>query len=398
MKYLAAEKVNTGRQPEFDLLKGIGILMMILDHTFRGCAPESQGILWSIIAWYPTLFGLGVFIICAGIGMRYSRRQAPRDIATRGVVLLTIAQLVNLLRSGLPALAAFQITGKQIFVPFILNVFNSDVLTFFGLGFLLMALLKALKLRDGTILAIALGMNLLTTMLAGVIPTPEAYWARRLQSFFIVTDDALFPLGIHFVILAFGYVVGGVYPHIADKDAMANRVLMICVPISALYLALRLNVPFPMMPEYNVEVEPTMGLDSLLLCVNALILLSLAHKLCRLIGGRVPAILNHMSRHLNSYYCVGEVLIGCAMMTLLAVRGEGLRGEWAPFLLSLMVIAISYFCIEFNEKHLHFTIAGLQGNRRRIIYTAIWVASLLVALYGLSKVRDAGEIFSRLAL
>ena len=148
MKYLAVEKVNTGRQPEIDLLKGIGILTMILNHTFRGCAPESQGILWSIIAWYPALFGLGIFIICAGIGMRYSRRQAPRDTATRGVVLLTIAQLVNLLRSGLPALAAFQITGKQIFVPFILDVFNSDILTFFGLGFLLMALLKALNKNE----------------------------------------------------------------------------------------------------------------------------------------------------------------------------------------------------------------------------------------------------------
>ena len=141
-----------------------------------------------------------------------------------------------------------------------------------------------------------------------------------------------------------------------------------------------------------------MGLDSLLLCVNTLIVLSLTHKICRLNGGRVPAILNHMSRHINSYYCISEVLIGNTMMLLLAVHGEGMRGEWAPFLLSLMVAAISYFCIEFNEKHLHFTIAGLQGNRRRIIYTAIWVASLLVALYGLSKVTDPSELFSPFAL
>ena len=397
MKYLENKKVNTGRQPEFDLLKGIGILMMILDHTFRGCAPESQGILWSIIALSPALFGLGIFIICAGIGMRYSRRQAPRDNAIRGIALLTIAQLVNLLRSGLPALAAFRLTGERVFIPLMLDVFNSDILSFFGLSFLLMALLKRLKLRDGTILAIGLAMNLLTTLLASVMRSPEAYWPHRIQSLFFLTDDALFPLGIHFVMVAFGYLIGGIYPYIADKDRMANRVLLSCIPISVIYITLRMNVPFPLMPPYILEEEPTVGLDSAVLCLNTLILLGIMYKISRLTGGRVPAFISHLSKHINSYYCVSEVLIGVTMVTLLAARGELMRGQWMPFLFGLLVIAVCYFCIEFNERHLHFTIAGLQGSRRMVVYAAIWIASLSLAFYGLSKVTDPAELISHLA-
>ena len=272
MKYLENKRVNTGRQPEIDMAKGVGIISMILIHAFQECAPESEGILRTIPAVYNGLFGAGVFIVCTGIEMRYSRHQEPKDYAARGIALLTIAQLVNLLRNALPALAAFRLTGERVFIPLMLDVFNSDILSFFGLSFLLMALLKRLKLRDGTILAIGLAMNLLTTLLASVMRSPEAYWPHRIQSLFFLTDDALFPLGIHFVMVAFGYLIGGIYPYIADKDRMANRVLLSCIPISVIYITLRMNVPFPLMPPYILEEEPTVGLDSAVLCLNTLIL------------------------------------------------------------------------------------------------------------------------------
>ena len=397
MKYLENKRVNTGRQPEIDMAKGVGIISMILIHAFQECAPKSEGILRTTPAVYNGLFGAGVFIVCTGIGMRYSRHQEPKDYAARGIALLTIAQLVNLLRNALPALAAFRLTGERVFIPLMLDVFNSDILSFFGLSFLLMALLKRLKLRDGTILAIGLAMNLLTTLLASVMRSPEAYWPHRIQSLFFLTDDALFPLGIHFVMVAFGYLIGGIYPYIADKDRMANRVLLSCIPISVIYITLRMNVPFPLMPPYILEEEPTVGLDSAVLCLNTLILLGIMYKISRLTGGRVPAFISHLSKHINSYYCVSEVLIGVTMVTLLAARGELMRGQWMPFLFGLLVIAVCYFCIEFNERHLHFTIAGLQGSRRMVVYAAIWIASLSLAFYGLSKVTDPSELISHFA-
>lgn len=397
MNYLANEKVNTGRQPEVDMAKGISIIYMVLIHAFYAFAPDCSGILRSITDFLQRFLGAGGFIICAGIGMRYSRHQEPKDIAGRGIALLTISQLVNLLRSGLPALAACRITGDKMFIPFILDVFTSDVLTFFGLSFLLMALLKMLKLRDGWILAIGLAMNLLSTLLPSVIKTPDAFWPHRILNLFIQTDDALFSLGTHFLMLSFGYLVGGIYPYIADKGRMANRVLLICIPLSLIYIVLRVNVPFPLMPPYLLDEEPTTGLDSVLLCLNVLIFLSILYKFSRLTGGRVPAFLNHMSRHINSYYCISDVLIGTAMIILLAVRGESMQGQLMPFLLGLLVLAVCYLCIEFNERYIHFTITGLRGAKRKIVYTAIWIVSLALVCYGLSMVTDPAELISYFA-
>ncbi len=397
MKYLSSEKVNTGRQPEIDILKAICVISMIFIHTVQGCAPGSKGILPDIIIWFNGLFGLGVFIVCAGIGMRYSRHQEPKDNAIRGVALLTISQLVNLLRSAIPGLAAFLITGDHMFIPYILDVFTSDVLTFFGLSFLLMALLKKLKLRDGWILAIGLAMNQLTTLLSGVIKIPEAFWSHRILGLFILTDDALFPLGIHFVMVAFGYLIGGIYPYISDKDKMANRILLSCIPISVIYITLRMNVPFPMMPEYILEDEPTVGLDSVVLCLNVLILLSIVHKICRLTDGKKTAFLSHLSKNVNSYYCISDVLIGSTALMLLTVRGELMQGKWMPFLFTLLAVAVCYLCIEFNARFIHFTIAGLQGSKRMIVYTVIWIVSLTLVLYALSQVTDPAEMISYFA-
>ncbi len=275
---MACEKVNTGRQPEIDILKGICIIGLIFIHTVQECAPDSKGIILDIIVYFAGLFGLGVFIVCTGIGMRYSRHQEPKDYAIRGIALLTISQLVNLLRSGIPGLAAFLITGDHMYIPFMLDIISSDILTFFGLSFLLMALLKKLKLKDGWILAIGLVMNQLTTLLYNVIKMPESFWPHRLWGLFILTDDALFPLGIHFVIVAFGYLIGGIYTYILDKDRLAKRVFLICIPISVVYFILRMSVPFPLMPEYIIEDEPTVGLDSVFLCLNVLILLFIVYN------------------------------------------------------------------------------------------------------------------------
>ena len=394
MKYLSKEKVNTGRQPEIDIAKGICIFLMIVIHTLQTCAPDNEGVLRTIIEDFGGLMGFGVFPVSTGIGMRYSRHQDPKSFARRGIALLTISQLVNLLRIAIPGLVAFTISGDRVFLPYILEVIQSDVLTFFGLAFLLMALLKKLKLKDGWIFAIALVMNLLLTPLSFLINQPEAFWPKRILSLFILTDTAMFPLGTNFVLLAFGYLIGGIYPYIEDKDRLFNQAFLIIIPVSAIYIALRLNVPFPLMPKYILAEEPTAGLDALVLCLNTVVLLGIIYKICRLTGGKVPAFMAHLSKNINSYYCTSDVLIANSTVILLAVTGRFIQGQWMPYLFAMVVIALCYLCIELNTRYIHFTIAGLQGSKRAVVYTLIWIVSLMVAFYGLSKVTDPSDMIS----
>ena len=397
MKLLADKPVNTGRQPEIDMAKAFCIFCMILLHAYQGLSSGGEGVIMRILGSLAGLLGAGSFMVYMGIGMRFSRHQDPGSNAVRGIALLTISQLVNLLRFGIPGLIAFHATGDRQFIPYMLDVIQSDILTFAGLAFLLLALLKKLKLRDGWILAIGIVLNLLMIPLANIIKTPEAFWPNRILNLFVQTENSLFSLGANFVFVAFGHLIGGLYSRIADKNRMANRILLICLPISVICITLRMNVPFPMMPEYILENEPSLGPDGAVLCLNAIILLAIMYKISRLTGGKVPSFMNHLSKNINRYYCIHDPLIGTTAIILLASCGELLQGQWLPLLCGLLVVAACYFLIEINRKYIHFTLNGLQGSTRIIVYSAIWIVSLVLVFYALSLVREPADIISPLA-
>ena len=392
MKYLADEKVNTGRQPEIDMTKAVIIILMIVVHSFQGFL-QNSGFLTNAIYNTGYINGAAAFMICMGIGMRYSRRQDPKDTALRGIALLTVGQLLNLLRTGFPGLIAFLATGEQTFVPFILDTFQSDIMTFAGLAFLLMALLKKLKLRDGWILAIGAVMNCLTLLLFSTAEVTEEFLPRRFLNLFIKTGDSLFPLGSYFFFVTVGYMIGGIYPRIADKRRLANRVLLVCVPAAAIYLVLRMTVPVPLTPEFDPQSEPDLGLDAVSSCMNAFIIMAVLYHICRLTGGKVPAFMAHLSQNINRYYCVSDVLLGICLVVLLAC-GAVFQNQWAVLLISISVTAVCYTVIELNARYVHFTLNGLKGAARIIVYTAIWIVSLAMVLYGLSLIKGSRPVVS----
>ena len=396
MKYLATEKVNRGRQPEIDCLKAFCIVFMILLHAYEECAEEPGGF-YHVLVGIEALTGAGAFMICMGLGMRYSRRQSPKDDLTRGFVLLTVSQLLNLLRDSLPCLIAYCGTGKQIFMATALLIVQTDILTFAGFAFLLIALLRHLKLSDGVILGLGFGMNVAAFALSGVFRTTGNYLLDQLLGLFLVTDaEAYFSLGCYFVFVAFGYALGGLYLRIKDKDALSTRVLLVCGPIAAVYYALRFTVPFPLLPDFfSIErYVMTPATDAVALCLMTLCVLSLFHKLLRLGGGEPPRFVKHLSGHINQYYCVSYVLISPVGTLLLALRDELLPGTVLPLLYGLVVLIVTYFIIEWNDKRLHFGISNLKGRKRTVVYAAIWIATLAIIVYVYPQVEEYATVWN----
>ena len=144
MALFSKDRVNTGRQPEIDLLKAFCISWMILLHT-QECLAETENLLFVIADYACTFSGAAAFMICMGMGVRYSRHQSPKDWLTRGWEFLTVGQFLNLCRNALPNLIAWWTTGKQFFIANSLLVIQADILSFAGIAFLLIALLKKLK-------------------------------------------------------------------------------------------------------------------------------------------------------------------------------------------------------------------------------------------------------------
>ena len=99
-------------------------------------------------------------MLLMGILIQYSRHHFPKYYFFRGIGLLTAGQLLNLLRDCLPNLLAFWFTNKNVFIARAMQVLEADILPFAGLSFILLALMKCLKLSNNCILIVSIIMNL----------------------------------------------------------------------------------------------------------------------------------------------------------------------------------------------------------------------------------------------
>ena len=106
------ENVNMGRQPEFDYIKTLIIFIMIFQHVYEN---YSRDCLSDMIDFLGFIFGADVFMTLMGIGMKYSRNHSPSTYVSRGILLLTKGQCVNLLKAG-PNLIAWWTTGNKKFI------------------------------------------------------------------------------------------------------------------------------------------------------------------------------------------------------------------------------------------------------------------------------------------
>ena len=395
MSYLADREVNRGRQPEIDCLKAFCIFFMIFLHGFEELA-EQETLVHHIITLIECLTGAGAFMLCMGIGTRYSRKQEPRDYLIRGFELLTVGQALNLVRDALPNLIAWWCKGEPTFIAMSLLVVQTDIMTFAGFAFMLLALFKKLKLPDGAIVGVSIAMNAFAFILSHFFRTTGSYLADQLLGFIVVTKaEAYFPLCCYFVFVAFGYVLGGIYPRIKDKDALSTRVLMICGPLAVAYYLLRAFVPVPLLPEFDSTEMYIMKpvTDALANCLMSLALLALFHKLLR--HRDAPKPVNHLSGHINQYYCYSYVLLTPASVLLLATRGELLPGTLLPLLSGLVTLVICCLVIEWlDRKGLPNSITKLKMPWKAVVFTVVWIATIAVFAYAYPRITEFATIWN----
>ena len=398
-RYFADEKVNTGRQPELDLLKALCVVGMIFVHVILDLGHK---VMPSVIDDYLTeFFGAATFMISMGIGMCYMHRQSPSTYLVRGFGLLTIGQFLNLLRNAIPNLIAWWITGKQFFIANALLILQSDILTFAGLAFLLMALFKKLKLRNGTVLGISVLMSLAALVMWHTVPSPENYLLSQLAGFFVITKaEAYFPLFCYFIFVAFGYFVGGYYPRIRDKHALANRVMLVCFPLAAVYYVCRFVFEMSYLPElgsdmqYNMKPTP----DAIATCLFTLGILALLYRIVELMGGKVPAIVSHFSANINSYYCIHYMFVLPVQTILIATTGHLLPGKIIPILYACFVTVACYVIITMNEKYWNIHFATLKGWKMIAFTAGVWIATIAVTAYAYPRIEVYANIWNEYLL
>ena len=147
------EEVNTGRQTEFDYLKGIIMIFIFQVHSFQATLSDGAP-LDTIIYSVGTMTGAALFIFVMGFGAAYSGKSRPEDLAKNGVRLVIYQYLSNLLYIAVIALPyPFFVNtpseeGTENF-NFLIWVYSQFINIFFisGIIYLVLALLKALKCK-----------------------------------------------------------------------------------------------------------------------------------------------------------------------------------------------------------------------------------------------------------
>ena len=154
----------------------------------------------------------------------------------RGLTILTAGQLLNLFRNVLLNMIFYLMTGKQWFIAQTFLVLQADILSFAGLSFLLIALFRRLKVPAFAVFLAGLGINMSAWALYEAVPAGLGYFQQQMLGYLVITDaESFFPLTSYFVLVAFGYWMGELYPRIRDKDGLAKRLLLILVPVAGLF-------------------------------------------------------------------------------------------------------------------------------------------------------------------
>ena len=218
--WFSTEPVNIGRQPELDLAKAFLIFNLAIVHLFCECTPpeglSEVGMPFYFDSVVGGPFGAPMFIFCMGVGLAYTKKNAPALVFRRGVRIFLLGVLHNTCRYLVPCLLGQWITGdsEQYFDRLPYLFFGNDILQFAGLAMMLMALLLALKLSPARCFIVGVAFELLAALIGSRDYGNEA--VNVILGHFVGTyssnEDIVifsdFPLLIWFSMYAFGYLFG----------------------------------------------------------------------------------------------------------------------------------------------------------------------------------------------
>ena len=100
LQWLDDKEVNTGRQREFDYLKGIFMVLIFIIHAFQGTGTP-EDVPARVIYTFNSISGAAIFIFVMGFGTAYSRNNAPTTYVKNGVRLIFYQYLSNLSYVGM---------------------------------------------------------------------------------------------------------------------------------------------------------------------------------------------------------------------------------------------------------------------------------------------------------
>ncbi len=236
----AKEEVNTGRQREFDYLKGFLMILIFIIHAFQGTLSPKDDVM-RIIYIFNSMSGAAVFIFVLGFGSTYSRKASAGEYVKSGIRFVIYQYLNNA-----AYLAAYLLPLPFIFrslsetsrdtLALGIEIYGQYTNIFFlsGIIYLVLALLK--KLNAHTLVYVILG-----TVLSVAAPfvygkAPDIPVLGYLIRLLIGEANFVSFTPLYFLSYAlFGVAFGRIFRKVKDKKKFYLCLLPICLVIAAVW-------------------------------------------------------------------------------------------------------------------------------------------------------------------
>ncbi len=239
---MCAEEGRAVRQNNLELLKALAILAMLFCHPVirlgihRAGYENDFAFFFGDVILGDYLAAAHAFMFAMGVGMVYSRKNAPADLMRRGLRLYLLGYALNFCRYGIYALAYGFISGA--FEPETLEaLFGPDILQFAGLALFFTGVLKRLRLREGHMLAV----GALLSAIGAAVPFIDtgSFALNWLLGHFVYTtwDASCFVFCNWYIFVAAGLLFGAILRETEDRDRFYKRLLVVSGCVMAAYLA-----------------------------------------------------------------------------------------------------------------------------------------------------------------
>lgn len=354
--WFASEPVNTGRQPELDLAKAFLIFNLAIVHLFVECTPPEGLATIGMPYYFDSVvggpFGAPMFIFCMGVGLAYTKKNAPALVLKRGVRIFLLGIAHNTLRYLIPCLLGQWITGDSgqyaDRMPYLF--FGNDILQFAGLAMMLMGLLLAFRLTPvkcflvGAVLHLAAfligsrdyGNQAVNVLLGHIVGT----YSEK-EEIVIYSD---FPLLIWFSMYAFGYLFGYFLLRCKEKQKLYRLLGPISAVIVAAVSVVEVALRFGMMggPGDNVFYHLTPP-DMLVCILAAFFVLWLDDLLVRnVFSEKFIAYVGKLSKNITIVYFIQWVVVfWTADLVIYIVRGNQYLKDWQMLILGTALSVLS---------------------------------------------------------
>ncbi len=312
---LQVQPAHYERLGNLELLKALAIIAMIFCHPVIRLGIHRVGYEKDFLFFFGDIV-LGCYLCVAhafmfamGVGVIYTDRNSPADLARRGIWLYLLGYVLNFCRYGVYALADGLISG--VFEAETLeSLFGPDILQFAGLALLFTALLKKLKLRESAILAVGLLLSAVGTAVPSV--DTGSFGLNWLLGHLVYTtwDASCFVFCSWYCFVAAGLVFGSILRRTKDQDLFCKRLLIGSGSITAIYLTVTcIFGTFFLSRDRNYYALSALEAAGLLSIDHTL--LSVFYFLLKKVEAGKLRLFFEMSRNLTPIYFIHWCILGC---------------------------------------------------------------------------------------